>query len=132
MNNGTRAALPQHSSPNSNGLQGVPTSLQAGLNQVQHLLNQGQLASEEGNNELALIRAEQGMKVLRTLASSMPQYAAVLMAASAGFREIEEETMVVQEHFYPEDIRILGLKVGTCYQRDWQSTTTTKRIRLKP
>jgi len=89
------------------------------------------LGDRSGDFELARIKASQGLKVVRELAKTMPQLSALLMAAAAGYRQIEDEVVVREDRHYPVDVRFLGIKVATYMQHDYTIKTHTRNVRLK-
>ncbi len=112
-------------------LQGIPASLQAGIEHANRLLSQSATAASEGDIEIARIRAEQGLKVVRVLATSMPQFAALLMASAGGHNQIEEEVYIRKDRFYPEDVKFLGITVAKTMQHEYTTERHVRTERLK-
>jgi|GEM_PF-6805948 len=109
--------------PIDNTLATVPNSLKSQLDRAQNLLAQSESAESRGDHSLAVIKAQEGMRVLAALAQSSPEHATLIIAAEMGYRGYEIETIehidkyeVVEKDFF-----------GIVYGHDVVHTPTTIR-----
>ena len=91
----------------------VPNSLKEQLDRAQKLLAQSDQAEQGGNHSLAVIKAREGMRVLRALAQYAPDNAALMIAGEMGHRGFEFETIERIDTYQVVERKFLGMIVGT-------------------
>ena len=91
----------------------VPNSLKEQLDRAQKLLVQSDQAEQGGNHSLALVKAKEGMRVLRALAQFSPDNAALMIAGEMGHRGFEFETIERVDSYQVVERKFLGMIVGT-------------------
>ena len=105
-------------------------SLREQIASAQSLLAKSQQAEQSGNTELAIIRAEQGMKIIANIACANPEYATVLLAAQAGYCGIQlDETQHVDAYEVIEQ-RFCGIPIGTYIRPTHKVTRTYRHMKL--
>ena len=108
----------------------LPNSLREQIASAQNLLAKSQQAEQMGNSELAVIRAEQGMKIIANIASANPEFATVLLAAQSGYSGIQlEETQYVDAYEIIEQ-KFLGIPIGTHVVPTHKVTRTYRNMKL--
>lgn len=108
----------------------VPNSLKSQLDRAQNLLAQSDRAESRGDNSLAVIRAREGMRVLRALAASSPQCAALLIAAEHGYRGYEIEKIERIDRHQVVERKFCGVVFGSEVVSVPTITHTIYRTRL--
>ena len=108
----------------------LPNSLREQIASAQNLLAKSQQAEQSGNTELAIIRAEQGMKIIANIACANPEFATVLLAAQSGYSGIQlEETQHVDSYEVIEQT-FFGISIGTFIQPTHKVTRTYRNMKL--
>lgn len=102
----------QNTLMNTNALASVPNSLRSQMERAENLLAQSERAASRGDHSLALIKAREGMRVLKVLAQSAPVHAALIIAGEMGHRGIMRETVQRVDQYKCVDKKFLGFTVG--------------------
>jgi hypothetical protein len=113
----------------NNALATVPNSLKAQLDRAQNLLAQSETAESRGDHTLAVVKAREGMRVLKALAESSPNHAALIIAAEMGFRGYEIETVEHIDKYEIVEQKFLGITIG--HDVVHVPTTTRRTIRAR-
>lgn len=100
------------------------------MERAQNLLTQSEQAQSRGDTDLAIVRAQEGMKVLRQIARANPEYGALLVAAEHGYNAIEVRERVVTEGYELIDRKFMGFTLGTDVVPTRTSKDSTRIIRL--
>ena len=72
-----------------NELSSLPAGLEERIAEANRLLSQSSQAAIDGYRDIALIKAQEGMAVLKQVAGMSPEHGAVLLAGVMGHRGIE-------------------------------------------
>lgn len=108
----------------------LPNSLREQIASAQNLLAKSQQAEQAGNTELAIIRAEQGMKIIANIACANPEFATVLLAAQGGYSGIQlDDTQHVDSYELIEQ-KFLGIPIGTYIVPTHKVTRTYRTMKL--
>lgn len=91
----------------------VPNSMKEKIEQAQRLLDQSERAETRGDHSLAVVKAREGMRVLRELSRTSPNHAALIMAAEMGHRGFEFETVERLDVYKVVERKFMGIVVGT-------------------
>ena len=113
-----------------NDLQSLPKSLADQIQNASRLLTDSEHASSQGNQALAIVKAEHGLAVIREIASKSPEFAALIMAAKHGHRGIQIEQVEQRTHMEAIERRFMGLHFGTDYVPMTTTTRYSRTIRL--
>lgn len=113
----------------NNTLATVPNSLKAQLDRAQNLLAQSEVAESRGDHSLAVIKAREGMRVLKALAERSPEHATLIIAAEMGYHGYEIETIEEIDKFEIVEQKFLGITVG--YDRVRMPTTIRRTTRAR-
>ncbi len=108
----------------------VPNSLKEQLDRAQNLLSQSDQAETRGDHSLALVKAREGMRVLRALAQTSPDNAALMIAGEMGHRGFEFETIERIDTSVVIYRKFLGMIVGTDVVNLPRTTRRVHRGRL--
>lgn len=108
-----------------NEITSVPNSLRQQINNAQNLLAQSEKAQCQGNTELAVVRAREGLKVLRQISRQNPELGALLVAAEHGYTGIELTQVERIDSYEVLERKFLGISMGS----EVVPTTTIKEIR---
>jgi len=108
----------------------VPNSLKQQLDRAQNLLAQSDQAERGGDHSLALVKAREGMRVLRALAQYSPDNAALMIAGEMGHRGFEFETIERVDTSVVIYRKFLGMIVGTDVVNLPKTTRRVHRGRL--
>lgn len=110
-------------------LTSVPNSLRDQLERAQNLLSQSEYAESQGDHSVAIVKAREGMQVLRTLAASCPELATMLMAADMGHRGFELEMTERTDSYQLVERKFFGMSFG--YDAINTPTMTRRTIRAR-
>ena len=109
---------------------GIPMSLSTQIDQLNRLVSLGSEALNQGDPELAIVRAKHGLKVLQKLAENAPELSALLAASYQGHSGYMSETVEETEEVVQHDLIMLGIKVGSSVTRHPRSVRTTRQFRV--
>lgn len=108
----------------------IPSSLRDKIENAQKLLDQSQQAQNQGNTQLAIVRAQEGMKAIRQVARNNPEFGALLVAGLNGYQGIEV-TETEEVHGYEMlDQTFLGISFGKSIVPTHTVKTRTRVLRL--
>lgn len=111
-------------------LTGLPVSLSSQIDQLNRIVSQSGEAMAQGDPELALVRAKQGLKVLQVLAQSAPELGALLAAASQGHAGYLTETFEQSESSVVNELRVFGIKVASSTTHNPKTTRVIRQFRV--
>jgi len=89
----------------------VPNSLRAQLEGVQSLLSQSERAMERGDENLAIVKAREGHRLLAAISDQSPELAALGYFARLGFKGFDLELIERKEAFEIIEHRFVGFVV---------------------
>lgn len=107
-----------------NEIVSVPNSLRTQIANAQNLLAQSEQAQKQGNTDLAMRRAQEGMKAIRQIARNNPELGALLVAAEYGYTGIEYSQTERIDSYEVLDRKFFGITVGS----EVVPTTTVKHM----
>ncbi len=110
-----------------NEITSVPNSLKQQMERAQNLLAQSERAQSQGNSELAVVRAREGMKVLRQISRNNPELGALLVAAEHGYTGIEYTEMERIQSYEIIKKEFMGMSFGS---EIVPTTSITERKRI--
>lgn len=110
-------------------LTSVPNSLRDQLERAQNLLTQSDYAEAHGDHSVAIVKAREGMQVLRTLAASCPELATMLLAADMGHRGFELEMIERIDSYQLVERKLCGISFG--HEAINTPTMTRRTIRAR-
>lgn len=113
----------------NNALATIPNSLKSQLDRAQSLLAQSEAADNRGDHSLAVVKAQEGMRVLQALAQTAPNHAALIIAAEMGYRGYEIQTVEHIDKYQIVEKEFLGIVYG--YDRVHMPETVTKTLRAQ-
>ncbi|MBS1701419.1 MAG: hypothetical protein JST12_07150 [Armatimonadetes bacterium] len=108
----------------------LPNSLREQIASAQNLLAKSQQAEQSGNTELALIRAEQGMKIIANIACASPELAAVLLGAQIGHSGIQIEETHHEDSYEVIEQKFWGIHIGTFVYPTHKTIRTFRNVKL--
>jgi hypothetical protein len=108
----------------------IPKSLREQISEAQTLLAQSKNAGEDGNTDLAVIRARAGLEIIQTIAQKNPELGALLACDRLGYRGIEVTTYEEDLSYQVIEQKFLGLSVGTQVVPVRSTRRTCRQVRL--
>lgn len=112
---------------NETALATLPNSLRTQLERANNLLSQSEHAAQNGDTSLALVKAREGLNVLKIIAQNAPNNATLALLAECGYRGFELETTERIDAYQLANRSFLGL---FSYQEVVSvPTVTTRTIR---
>lgn len=110
-------------------LTSVPNSLRDQLERAQNLLSQSDSADANGNHSLAVVKAREGMQVLRAIAQVCPELAALMVGAGMGHWGFEIESTERTDSYQLVERRLFGVPFG--HETINTPTMTRRTIRAR-
>lgn len=111
-------------------LNSLPKELQEKLSRADTLLAESAAAEKQGNRQLALVKAELGLRIADEIAQQSPELGTLLLGGTMGHRGFEIDECEIRNLVVQYEGKFLGLSMGTRFKPVTETRSLKKQFKF--